>query len=206
MMLLHRPDRDEIRAFIADQAPLPFSYPEVGATRGTPPAGYRIAHHRVGLGSGHAVFERAITALRDWRMFALPGVELCWPDAPIAVGTTVAILAGAGRLWSLNACRIVYVVDEHDALVRAGFAYGTLPEHAVRGEERFLIEWSRASDEVFYDLLAFSRPSAWWLRLGQPLLRRMQGRFARGSLAAMRRTLAGAAPTARRPPKPNRPG
>jgi uncharacterized protein (UPF0548 family) len=187
MLLLHRPDRDEIRAFIADQAPLPFSYPEIGATRGDAPAGYRVAHHRTGLGRGQSVFERAAAALRDWRMFSLPGVELCWPDAPITVGTTVAILAGGGRLWSLNACRIVYVVDEDAAVSRMGFAYGTLPAHAVRGEERFLVEWSRASDEVSYDLMAFSRPRSWLLHLGLPLLRRVQGRFARGSLAAMRR-------------------
>ena len=189
MLVLHRPGTDEIRRFIAEQGRLSLSYPEVGATRREPPAGYRVAHRRTGLGSGQVVFERAVAALRSWQMFRMPGVELCWADAPIAVGTTVAILAGAARLWSLNACRIVYVVDENGPVMRAGFAYGTLPAHAVRGEERFLIEWSRASDEVVYDLLAFSRPNSWLLSIGQPFLRSMQGRFARASLAAMRRAV-----------------
>ena len=50
-------------------------------------------------------------------------------------------------LWWLNACRIVYVVDEAGPVTKFGFAYGTLPGHAGTGEERFLVEWDRASDE-----------------------------------------------------------
>lgn len=190
MFLRRRPSEHEIRDFIAAQAALPFSYPDVGATRGEGPAGYTRDHNRVRLGSGQAVYERAVIALRDWRMFAVAGVELCWPNAPIEPGTTVAILAGDHGLWSLNACRIVYVIDEAGPVIRAGFAYGTLPEHAVRGEERFVIEWSQASDEVHYDLLALSRPR-WPLLLARPLLRRVQRRFARRSLEAMRRAAAG---------------
>jgi uncharacterized protein (UPF0548 family) len=186
MLLWRRPSEDDIRAFIAAQARLPFSYPDVGATRGDPPAGYTVDRNRVRLGSGRAVFERAAAALRRWQMFAIDGVELCWPSAPITVGTTVAVLAGSHRLWSLNACRIVYLIDEPGPPMRCGFAYGTLPEHAVRGEERFAIEWSPASDEVYYDLRAFSRPSTPLLGAVRPLLRGAQRRFARRSLEAMR--------------------
>ena len=39
-------------------------------------------------------------------------------------------------LWTLSACRIVYVLDEPR---RFGFAYGTL-EHVVRGEQDFVPE------------------------------------------------------------------
>jgi uncharacterized protein (UPF0548 family) len=191
MLRWRRPSENELRDFIGAQAALSFSYPDVGATRGAVPAGYTVDHNRVRLGAGRAAFERGVAALRAWRMFAIRGVELCWPDAPIAVGTTVAVLAGAGRLWSLNGCRIVYVIDEMAPCARYGFAYGTLPEHAVRGEERFLIEWSPATDDVHYDLLAMSRPSSRLLELVRPLLRRTQRRFARGSLAAMRRAIAG---------------
>jgi uncharacterized protein (UPF0548 family) len=193
MFLNRRPRDDVIRAFIAEQARLPFSYAEVGATASEPPAGYVVDHNRVGVGVGEAAFARAGAAVRAWRMFAVEGVELCWPTAPIAVGTTVAILAGDIGLWSLNACRIVYVVDEPGPLARFGFAYGTLPEHAVCGEERFLVEWSQATDEVFYDLLAFSRPSSPLLGFARPLLRRAQRRFARRSLESMQRAAAGAA-------------
>lgn len=190
MLLWRRPNDEVIQAFLAGQAAQPFSYPAVGATRGDLPADYTVDHHRVRLGAGRAVFERAVAALRQWRMFAVDGVVLCWPDAPQQVGTTVAILAGVGGIWSLNACRIVYLIDEPGPPRRWGFAYGTLPEHVVRGEERFAVEWSPTSGDVSYDLLAFSQPRAAGLRAARPLLRAAQRRFARGSLAAMRRAVA----------------
>jgi len=186
MWLARRPSADQVRAFIVEQAALAFSYADVGASRVAVPAGYTCDHNRVRVGRGEAAFEAGKAALRGWKMFAIPGIELCWPSAPIAVGTTVAILAGSGFIWSLNACRIVYVLDEEGPPARFGFAYGTLAEHAVRGEERFLIEWVRDTDEVYYDLLAFSRPSSLMLAAARPLLRRVQQRFARLSLAAMR--------------------
>jgi uncharacterized protein (UPF0548 family) len=190
MFRARRPRPDQIRAFIAAQSALPFSYAEVGATRGAAPPGYTCDHNRIRLGSGRGAFAAAVAALQRWQMFAIPGIELCWPSAPIAVGTTVAILAGVPGVWSLNACRIVSVIDEQGATARTGFAYGTLPAHAVCGEERFVIEWERESDEVYYDLLAISRPRSLLLAAARPLLRRVQRRFARASLAAMRRAVA----------------
>ena len=92
-------------------------------------------------------------------------------------------------LWWLNACRIVYVVDEAGPVRRYGFAYGTLPDHAGTGEERFLVEWDRASGEVWYDILAFSRPHQLLTRLGYPYMRRVQKRFGRESAAAMLRAV-----------------
>lgn len=189
MFIGRRPRDAAIRAFLDAQAAAPFSYAEVGCTRGDAPAGYAVNHHRVRLGAGAGVFERAVAALGRWRMFAIGGVALCWPDTPQRPGATVAILAGAGPIWFLNACRVVYAIDEAGPLVRRGFAYGTLPAHAVRGEERFTVEWSPASDAVSYELLAFSQPAAAWLRAAPPLLRTVQRRFARASLAAMRRAV-----------------
>jgi uncharacterized protein (UPF0548 family) len=107
-------------------------------------------------------------------------------EAPIEVGTTVAVVAHHYGFWSLNACRIVYVIDEEtNAVRRTGFAYGTLPEHGALGEERFSVEWHRADDSVWYDLYAFSRPAHALARLGYPLGRRLQRRFARASKQAM---------------------
>jgi uncharacterized protein (UPF0548 family) len=190
MMLLRRPSEDFVRGFLAAQAKLDHSYPERGATRdakdGRPdvPGRYAIDHNRVQLGHGRARFERAKAAVRRWQMFDVPWVELCWPDAPIEVGSTVGILA-AGRLWSLNACRIVYTLDEAGEIERYGFGYGTLPEHVEIGEERFLVEYHAADDSVWYDLLAFSRPGQWMARLAQRYTRSVQRAFARGSMRAM---------------------
>jgi uncharacterized protein (UPF0548 family) len=53
--------------------------------------------------------------------------------------------------WSLNACRVVYVVDDRGAQPRYGFAYGTLMEHAETGEERFTVELRPKDETVWYD-------------------------------------------------------
>ena len=91
--------------------------------------------------------------------------------------------------WWLNACRIVYVVDEEGPVTRFGFAYGTLPQHAESGEERFTVEWREADGAVWYDILAFSRPRQLLARAGYPFARRLQKRFARDSAAAMQRAV-----------------
>jgi uncharacterized protein (UPF0548 family) len=189
MFALRRPSEDALRRYVAAQAALPFGYAPVGATQGAPPAGYRSDHHRAVLGRGLEVFRRAAKAIRAWEMFRLGWVEVLPPDAPLRPGTVVGVLVHHLGLWSLNPCRIVYVVDETGPVERFGFAYGTLPGHAAMGEERFTVEWDRTDDTVVYDLLAFSQLRAPLARLGYPLARRLQRRFARDSLRAMMRLL-----------------
>jgi len=80
-------------------------------------------------------------------------------------------------------------VDEEGPVQRFGFTYGTLPDHAGSGEERFLIEWDREEGSVWYDILAFSRPRHLLARLGYPWVRRVQKRFGWESAAAMCRAV-----------------
>lgn len=188
MMRIRKPSPDEIRAFLDRQRQAPFSYPQVGATNSGPPEGWVTDHNRVRLGTGRAAFEAACAALRRWEMFRLGWVEAHGTEAPLAPGLGVAVLAHLYGTWWLNACRVVYVMDEQGPVRRYGFAYGTLPDHAERGEERFLVEW-REDDSVWYDLLAFSRPNYWIVKLGYPVVRRLQKRFAAHSLAAMKRAV-----------------
>lgn len=121
-------------------------------------------------------------------MFVVPWIALCWPDTPIEIGANVALIARHAGFWSLNACRIVYLIEEAGDPERFGFAYGTLPAHGERGEERFTVEFHRADASVWYDLYAFSRP--WALaRLAYPYARLLQRRFARDSMSAMKRAV-----------------
>ena len=186
MFLLKRPAAERIKNFLVTAQGLPLSYLEVGATRATPPPDYTFDHNFVRLGVGAGIFERAVGALKSWKHFDLGWVKLLPADAPIQVGVTVAILVNHSFLWSLNACRIVYLVDEPDGPIRRfGFAYGTTTQHAERGEERFIIEWNANDDVVCYDVRAFSRPAHWLAKIGYPLTRWWQRRFARDSLKAM---------------------
>jgi len=186
---LNAPSEDDVRHFISAQEHLPFSYPEVGASASNIPGGYTIDHNRVQLGRGEVKWDRAVKAIRGWQMFNMPWMHVYWPTAPIQVGTKVAVLVHHFGFYSLNACRIVYVIEEGDPITRFGFAYGTLAEHAERGEERFTVEWNRAQDNVWYDILAFSRPQMMLARLGYPLSRSLQKRFAEDSKAAMVRAV-----------------
>ena len=185
MFSLTAPTEDKIRRFISQQKDSSFSYPHVGASATAVPAGYNLDHNRVQLGRGENTWQRGLGAIRAWRMFSLPWVNLHWQNAPIVVGTDIAVSIHHFGFYSLNACRIVYLVDEEGAVKRFGFAYGTLAEHAESGEERFTVEWNRADDTVWYDILAFSRPRQMLARLGYPLSRSLQKRFAEGSKAAM---------------------
>jgi uncharacterized protein (UPF0548 family) len=182
---LTAPSEDEIRRFISRQSDSGLSYPDVGASATAVATGYNVDRNRVQLGRGEGTWQRAAEAIREWRMFSMPWLSLHWTSAPIKVGTDVAVLVRHFGFYSLNACRIVYVVDEEDPLKRFGFAYGTLAEHAESGEERFTVEWNPADDKVWYDILAFSRPRHMLARMGYPLSRFLQKRFAEGSKAAM---------------------
>jgi len=117
-------------------------------------------------------------------MFDLGWLELCWPDASIEIGTTVAVLVSHIGFHSLNACRIVYAVDERKPMEAFGSAYGTLPDHAEIGEERFAVEFHAEDETVWYDIYAFSRPGP-LTRAAYPFSRALQKRFARDSLRAM---------------------
>ncbi len=191
MLSAGRPSVADVERFLRRQERLAFSYAPVGGTRDRAPAGFNVDHHRIQLGRGEAAFERAVAAVRRWEMFNIGWVTLCRPETPIEAERAVGVLVRLPGLWSLNACRIVYVTDEEGGDVRRfGFAYGTLADHMEAGEERFMVEWRREDGSVWYDLLAFSIPRHPLARLAAPLSRRLQRRFARDSLQAMMRAVA----------------
>jgi uncharacterized protein (UPF0548 family) len=188
MFCLSKPQRQSILAFISAQRTQKFSYAEVGRSRQQAPQGYTADHNRVNLGQGLETFERAKSAIRQWKMFDMPWIDLCWPITPIEPEAAVAVLVSHLGFWSMNACRIVYVIDEHGSPERYGFAYGTLPDHMERGEERFTVEFDTDDQTVWYDIYAFSRPST-LARLAYPFARAVQKRFASDSKAAMQKAV-----------------
>ncbi len=188
MFFLSKPSQDLIRSFVSAQKNQRFSYAEAGNSRERILSGYNSDHNRIRLGTGSDAFGCAIAAIKQWKMFDMPWINLCWPGTPIEPGATVAVLVSHLGFWSLNACRIVYVIEEHGALERYGFAYGTLPDHAAFGEERFAVEYDTNDGAVWYDLFAFSRPGP-IARLAYPFTRALQKRFARDSKVAMRKAI-----------------
>ena len=187
MFHLTKPSQITINQFLDSLTTDTFSYPLAGATRDSArPDGYVVDHNRQFLGHGRETFERAKLAVREWKMFAVPGLKLIRDDTPIEAGRDVALLARHLGFYSVSSCRIVYVIDEPD---RFGFAYGTLSQHAESGEEGFTVEYDRETDEVWYDIYAFSRPGHWLVRLGYPYARHLQTSFAVASKSAMLRAV-----------------
>jgi len=187
MFCWSKPDPESAIAFLSAQQKQPFSYADVGSSRREAPKGYIVDHNRIKLGQGVQVFERAKCAITKWTMFDMPWINLCWPDTQVQLGANVAVVISHLGFWSMNACRIVYVIDEHGSSEKYGFAYGTLPDHGERGEERFTVELN-ADQTVWYDLYAFSRPST-VARVAYPFTRLLQKRFARDSKAAMHKAV-----------------
>jgi uncharacterized protein (UPF0548 family) len=139
----------------------PFTYPEVGATRGeTLPAGYRHADVDVLIGHGPECFERAAEGLLTWRMHRAAGFRVTATADRAAAGVQITSRLPLVRV----PCRVVYVIDDDG---ERGFGYGTLPGHPVRGEESFVIRLTGAG-EVRFRIRSFSRPATLPARLATP--------------------------------------
>lgn len=182
MFTFFQPAESQVSRFLRRESERPYTYPEVGHTRlDAAVQGYNNDFNFIELGRGEAVWAAAQAAIRQWRMFPGGWAYVAPTDTPIEQGRVVAMAARVLGLWWLNSCRIVYVVDEP---TRFGFAYGTLPGHAERGEELFLVE-KNADGTVRYVLKAFSWPRHWAACLAYPLARAYQRKFVRESKQAM---------------------
>src|SRR6478672_4301302 len=155
-----RPADQKIRSLRDARKELPFSYADVGATRTTPPSGWRVNHMRNLLGRGRAVHDKAVNALFSWELLTVGSLEVFATAPRVAPKADVAIRSWHFGIWSVDFCRVIYVLngepEKGGAILRTGFGYGTLPGHAVRGEEIFSIEWHLATQEVWYDIYSFS--------------------------------------------------
>lgn len=152
---------------LSDLSALELTYPEVGATAGPLPAGYRHVRGSAVIGAGRARFEEAADAVMRWGMLRGAGVRVRATTEVAAVGSEVVV--GLGPVQA--PCRVVYVVAEPN---RRGFAYGTLPGHAETGEELFAVRFDPATERVHAEVAAFSRHGTWWSRLAGPVTSLLQ--------------------------------
>ena len=171
---LTKPTDVDVRRVIASQADATPTYAAVGATRdSSPPDGWPARRKAIDLPAGS--FDAAKAALSDWTQYDL-GWTAVPVKPPITTGRDFATIARTLGLWSVNACRVVYVVDEPD---RFGYAIGTLPHHVETGEERFLL--TRDGDAVRFEISSFSKGRHPLVKLGWWYGERAVQRFLRQS-------------------------
>lgn len=185
-LLFHAPTEQELRGFLTSQEGLPFTYTEVGCSNGVFPPGYTHDRNKGVLGYGDAVYRRAQVAIQEWQMFSIGWVHIYPPSAPPLTNATVVVYARVLGCWILNSCRVVYEIHSSGNTQQTGFAYGTLPGHLECGEEQFVVSMQQ-DESVWYEINAFSRPRDPLARLGKPIGRILQRRFARHSIHAMKR-------------------
>ncbi len=177
-----RPTR-ALPAELRRAAPAALTYPDVGATAGDLPTGYQHLRHRLLLGHGSAVLDRAEVALLQWEAQSGAGL-IVEADGPVEPDRTVVL--GLGRPLSLVIpCRVVWTLHTER---RRGFAYGTLPGHPESGEECFLLDHG-ANDEVWLTIAAFTRPGDALVRAFGPVGPTIQRFYVRRYATAIRRSV-----------------
>ncbi|WBU38936.1 DUF1990 family protein [Homoserinibacter sp. YIM 151385] len=176
----------------------PLPYPRAGATRDAeilsdPPRGFRARERRAAIGSGEAHWELARRQVLSWGVKELAGFGVLTDsrvDGRVSPGDPAELRYPVLGMTLREPVQVVWV---EDARRRAGFGYGTMPGHPLRGEEAFLLEWGE-DDVVRLTVRSFSRPAGLWRLLALPLRlaqRGMTRRYLRRLARSMRDGSAG---------------
>ena len=150
------------------------NYPGIGTTEhGPPPEGTECLVTQAYIGDGQAAYRRAVQGMLTWQLQKRSGLRVRAESGVVVPGTRVVSGFGVGP-FRLNApCEVVWVRRPvpGDGPQSAGFGYGTLPGHPVRGEEAFEISID-AHGMVTISITAFGGPSNWFYAAGGAVTRR----------------------------------
>jgi uncharacterized protein (UPF0548 family) len=160
---------------------LEVTYAEVGATGGELPAGYRHVRAERVIGHGREDYGQACDDLFAGQVQRRAGADIQLSEVPLREGTLVRMRLRLGPLLFRAPAVVVWAERSHEV---CGFAYGTLPGHPERGEERFEVRIDD-SGEVVFRIVAFSLPARWFTRLGGPIARLVQSRMTHRYLEAL---------------------
>jgi uncharacterized protein (UPF0548 family) len=157
-------------------APGELNYPGIGSTEhGQAPEGFPCVVSQAYLGDGLALYRRVAQGILTWQLQKRSGLRVRIDSDAVVPGARVVSGFGVGPFRIKAPCEVVWVRRPvpGGGQQRAGFGYGTLPGHPVRGEESFEVEID-AAGRVFLKITAFSRPSNWFYAAGSALAGRAQ--------------------------------
>ncbi|GAA0142022.1 hypothetical protein LIER_03021 [Lithospermum erythrorhizon] len=150
--------------------------------------GFLINHSRVCVGSGSHSFDKGKDALQNWRHFAL---NWAFVDTKTPVQNEVKFCVCVKEFfpWLMMPLQVVYTKEDRDsqkALRSFGFAGGTLKGHLLAGEERFSVTLDE-NNQVWYEILSFSKPAHILSFFGYPYVLVKQKLFVHQSTNAIRK-------------------
>jgi len=154
--------------------------------------GFLLNHSRMLVGSGLETYEKGKSALQNWRHFGLNWAFVD-PKTPIQSGVKFCVCLKEFFPWLMMPLQVVYVHEKkkaNKAMVSFGFGSGTLQGHLLAGEERFSIELDE-NNQVWYEILSFSKPAHFLAFIGFPYVLLRQKYFARQSTNAVLKQLTG---------------
>ncbi|MDQ0754374.1 DUF1990 family protein [Arthrobacter sp. B3I4] len=122
------------------------------------------------VGDGEAAYRRAVQGLLTWRVHRRAGLRVRAESDVVVPGTRVVSGFGVGPFRINAPCEVVWVRRPvpGPGPQSAGFGYGTLPGHPVRGEESFEISLDEKG-QVLIKLTAFGVPANWFYAVGGPV-------------------------------------
>ncbi|GMY11141.1 UPF0548 protein At2g17695-like [Fagus crenata] len=148
--------------------------------------GFLLNHARVLVGSGLETYEKGKSALQTWKHFGLNWAFVD-PKTPIQSGVKFCVCVKEFLPWMMMPLQVVYVDEKrkaNKAMVSFGFGSGTLQGHLLAGEERFSIELDE-NNQVWYEILSFSKPAHFLSFIGYPYVMLRQKYFAHRSAHAV---------------------
>ncbi|KAK6153568.1 hypothetical protein DH2020_013207 [Rehmannia glutinosa] len=195
-----RPSRQEQKACINKAGVFNYDSKYKGATakpasilkkdRELSDAGFLVNHARILVGSGLETFEKGKSALQNWRHFSLNWAFVD-PKTRIQSGAKFCVCAKEIFPWLVMPLEVVYVDESrnsNNALASFRFGSGTLQGHLLAGEECFSITMDEKED-VWYEILSFSKPDNFLSLIGYPYVLLRQKHFARDSTLLMKKLL-----------------
>ncbi|MET3921238.1 DUF1990 domain-containing protein [Arthrobacter sp. UYEF20] len=152
------------------------NYDGIGATEhGPPPLDVECLVTSAYVGEGLAAYRRVVHGMLTWQLQKRAGLRVRADSDVVAPGARVVSGFGVGPFRINAPCEVVWVRRPlpGGGPQSAGFGYGTLPGHPVRGEEAFEISID-ANGIVTIEITAFGVPSNWFYAAGGALTKRAQ--------------------------------
>ncbi len=168
------------------------NYPGIGSTEHGPPANVDCLVTESYLGHGFPSYRRAVAGTLSWQLQRGAGLRVRAESDVVVPGTRVVSGFGVGPFRINAPCEVVWVREPLAADVpqSAGFGYGTLPGHPVRGEESFEV-CIDAAGKVTLRIMAFGVPSNWFFAAGDALAQRARRHVTARYIDAARELAAG---------------